>query len=85
MKGRLSQMVVDELRVTNYAQNYVDGTSGFAGSPDFDADSYFAQCEVCDWFHTCYDVTIVHIPSQGEDKCTICQDCIYAAHYGDSK
>ena len=77
--------MVDEMRITHYAQNFVDGISYFVGTADFDSGSYFARCEVCDLYHTCYDVTIVHIPSKGEDKCTICQDCIYRAEYGDTE
>lgn len=73
----------DEMCVTHYAQNFVDGISGFVGAVDFDSEGYFARCEVCDLYHTCYDVTVVHIPSQGHDKCTICQDCIYKSEYGD--
>lgn len=75
--------MVDEMRITHYAQNFVDDISGFVGTADFDSGSYFAKCEVCDLYNTCYDVTVVHIPSQGEDKCIICQDCIYKSEYGD--
>lgn len=77
-------MVVDEL-VTHYAQNFVDGISDFVGQADFESGSYFARCEACDLYHTCYDVHITHIPTQGTDKCTICQDCIYKSEYGDTE
>lgn len=76
-------MVVDEL-ITNYAGHFAAGEFDFVGSPDFDSGNYFARCEACDLYNTCYDVTITHIPTQGTDTCTICQDCIYAAEYGDN-
>jgi hypothetical protein len=74
---------VDAL-VCNYVAHYANGEFDFVGSPDFDSGSYFARCENCDLYGTCYEVTITHIPSSGYDICTVCEGCIYSAEYGDN-
>ncbi len=76
--------IVDAL-VCNYVAHYANGEFDFVGSPDFDSGSYFARCENCDLYGTCYDVSITHIPSQGSDTCTMCEGCIYSAEYGDTE
>jgi len=74
---------VDAL-VCNYVAHYANGEFDFVGSPDFDSGSYFARCENCDLYGTCYDVSITHIPSGGNDNCTVCESCIHSAEYGDN-